>query len=151
MSYVTDTWFQTHHFALSSAQHLLVCAIICYAFICVCLLSVLCAWCIWVTPLCCYVPICLPVYSVMHYTVCACSVNQWLKVTGRAYRVSREGNKWGRGFPSPRLFHPASFTLTVVPRVSKKRQCYWATTTAPQATETWPKTCMCACEIPLPH
>lgn len=32
--------------------------------------------------------------------VYACSgrVNQWLKVAGRVYRLSREGNKWSRGF-----------------------------------------------------
>lgn len=94
-----------------------------FTFISICVLSVLCARCIRLRPLCCYVPICLPVYSVMRYTVRACSVNQWLKVTGRAYSVSRESNKWDRGFPSPRLLHPASFTLTVIPRVSRKRQC----------------------------
>lgn len=47
-------------------------------------------------PLCAYLS---PVHSVVH---CMCmfrsTVNQWLKVAGEVYRVSREGNKWDRGF-----------------------------------------------------
>lgn len=61
----------------------------------------------------------------LSHTVLACS--GVLLISGSRWQVEFTGSPGavinGAGSsPSPCLFHPASFTLTVAPRVSRKRQ-----------------------------
>lgn len=61
-----------------------------------------CAWCVWVyhcAVICPFICLCTQSCTGL-YCMCVLrqTVNQWLEVTGGVYRVSWEGDKWGRVF-----------------------------------------------------